>query len=243
MAPAFRRRVTATLAAHYGIAADTLDAPGTTLLPIDPARWDDWLELMPVGTRIGLEVPPPLREQVEAVVAAHPADHLLRAADFVAAWGQEGARVGHMKVYMLDASAFRPFTPDARFTVRALTETDRAAFDEFLARCPADDRVEADIGLDQGSPFGVFDGARLVAGASTYLWLGMVDVGVLTDPAYRRLGLGKAVVSAVGEHVRAQGGILCYRHALSNTGSQGVAEGLRLSLYGTIEAVHPRLKA
>src|SRR5690606_23046395 len=83
------------------------------------------------------------------------------------------------------------------------------------------------------------DGARMVAGASTYRWLGLVDVGVLTDPAYRGQGLGKAVVSAVAQHVAAQGHVVCYRHAVYNTGSQGIAEGLRFSLDATTEGVHP----
>ncbi len=235
----FRQRITALLAAHYGIAPDDRTQPGTTLRPMDPDDWDGWLELIPVGVRVGVEVPPLLRERVEAVVAAHPTDHVLTGADFVAAWGSEGARVGKMKVYMLDAAAFRPFAPDPRYVARALTEADRAAFDAFLARCPEKDRAEADISLDQDWPFGVFDGARMVAGASTYRWLGLVDVGVLTDPAYRGQGLGKAVVSAVAQHVAAQGHVVCYRHAVYNTGSQGIAEGLRFSLYATTEGVHP----
>jgi len=238
MSPEFRRRMEALLAAHYGIAPDALDRPGMTLVPVAPEQWDDWLELIPVGARVGVEVPPALRARVEALVAAHPADRRLSGADFVAAWGAEGARVGHMKVYMLDEATFRPFTPDARYTVRALTGADRAAFGEFLARCAPVDRDEADISLEQQIPLGVFDGALLVAAASTYPWLGLVDVGVLTDPDYRQQGLGKAVVSAVARQVQAQGGVLCYRHALRNTGSQGIAEGLRLSLYATVEAVH-----
>jgi len=100
-----------------------------------------------------------------------------------------------------------------------------------------DDRDEADICLEQQIPFGVFDWGASVAAACTYPWR-LVDVGVLTDPDYRQQGLGKAVVSAVARQVQAQGGVLCYRHALRNTGSQGIAEGLRLSLYATVEAVH-----
>lgn len=234
----FHRRVTAVLAAHYGIPAKALDRPGTTLCPMKPEKWNDWLELIPVGARVGIEVPPVLRERVAALVAAHPADHVLNGADFVVAWGSAGARVGHMKVYMLDETDFRPFAPDAQYLVRALTEADRTAWDEFLARCTPDEQNEADISFDQETPFGVFDGVRLVAGATTYQWLGLADVNVLTDPAYRRNGLGKAAVSAVGKYLCARGDILCYRHALSNTGSQGVAEGLHLSLYGTVEAVN-----
>lgn len=239
MNPEFRRRVTAVLAAHYGIAADDLDRPGTTLCAVDPEAWDDWLELIPVGARVGIEVPPALREAVEAVKAAHPAGHLLSAADFTAAWAAQGARGGHMKVYMLDPEVFAPFVPDARYTVRPLTAADQAAFDAFQARCSPHDLNESDISVAHDIAYGVFDGDRIVAGASTYRWLGLVDVGVLTDPDYRQQGLGKAAVSAVGAHVIAEGDILCYRHALNNLGSQGVAEGIGCSLYAVSEAVAP----
>jgi len=238
MSAEFRRRVSAILAAHYGMSPDETARPGVTLCPVAAERWDDWLELMPVGARVGLEVPPALWERVAAVVAARPADHALTGADFAAAWG-DLVRVGGGKVYMLDEATFRPFVPTARCTVRPLTAADRAAFDAFAARCTPHERAEADVGLEQIAPCGVFDGARLVAAASVCDWLGMADVGVLTDPDYRGQGLGKAVVTAAAAQIHAQGGLLCYRHGLSNLGSQGVAKGLRLSLYATLEAVFP----
>jgi len=239
MTPEFRRRMTAALAAYFGIAPEAVARPGTALRMVEPDEWDDWFELIPVGEQVGITVPPALREQMQALVAAHPTDHRLTGADFVAAWGAEDARIGHQKVYMLDPECFRPFAPPPRYTVRPLTEADRAAFEAFQARCSPDDLTESDIESSQGHPFGVFDGDRIVAGASTYPWLAFIDVGVLGDPGYRQQGLGKAVVSAVGQAVTAQGGVMCYRHALSNTGSQGIAEGLKLSLYAAVEGVAP----
>lgn len=239
MRPDFRRQVTAMLAAYYGIAADKVDQPGTTLYPMAPDDWDDWLELIGVGAQVGIAVPPDLRAAVEEVVAARPAGHVLTGADFAAVWGAEKTRVGQMKLYMLDPVGFELFVPAERYTVRQLTGADRAAFEAFQARCSPDDLNESDISVDHDIAYGAFDGERIVAGASTYGWLGFVDVGVLTDPDYRQQSLGKAVVSAVGAHVIAQGGIMCYRHALSNLGSQGVAEGVGCSLYGIFEGVAP----
>ena len=215
MNPDFRARVTAALAAYYGIPADDLDRPGTTLHPIDPDEWDGLLELVPVGARTAIAVPPGLRAEVRRVLAARPADHPLSGADFKAVWGDGVAR--------------------------ALTPADRAAFEAFHARCSPDDRAESDISLDQNAPYGVFDGDRIVAGASTYLWAGLVDVGVLTDPDARGQGLGKAVVSAVCEHFRRLGdeaAIVCYRHDVHNRGSAGIAVSLGFAEYATFEFVY-----
>ncbi len=66
---------------------------------------------------------------------------------------------------MLDERRFARSQPDARYTVRALTGADRAAFGEFLARCAPDDRDDADICLEQQIPFGVFDWGAFVAAA------------------------------------------------------------------------------
>jgi len=241
MNPEFQTKITNILAAYYGIPAEKIERPGTTLRPIGPEDWDDWLELLPVGAGTGIAVPPHLWDAVAAVHAAHPANHLLNGADFQTAWGEPAARVGHFALYMLDRALFRPFTPDSRYTVRALTAADAAAFAAFQARCSAPDLEESDIGLEQEAPYGVFDGSRMVAGASTYMWDGLVDVGVLTDPDYRRQGLGKTAASAVCAHFvndLAESRIVCYRHGLNNAGSRGIAESLGFSFYATAECVY-----
>ncbi|MBN2304513.1 MAG: GNAT family N-acetyltransferase, partial [Anaerolineae bacterium] len=128
--------------------------------------------------------------------------------------------------------------PDDRYTVRALTPADQVAFDVFQDHCTPDERAESDISIEQAGAFGVLDGDRIVAGASTYLWRGFVDVGVLTDPAYRHQGLGAAVVSAVCAHIIQTGaGIMVYRHVSTNRGSQGVAEKVGFSRFMMVESV------
>jgi RimJ/RimL family protein N-acetyltransferase len=240
MTPEFRAHITHILAAYYSIPADRSAQPGTTLRPVGPDEWDDWLELSPIGAGVGIKVLDEMLDSVTAVRAAHPPHHTLTGADFVAAWGADTTRIGHMLVYMLDGTVFRRFVPDRRYTVRALTQADAAAFAAFQARCSAPDLDESDISIDHEVAYGVFDGSRIVAGASTYMWDGLVDVGVLTDPDYRRQGLGKAAVSAVGAHFVDNPGeprILCYRHGRNNLASQGVARSLGLSFYADFECV------
>jgi RimJ/RimL family protein N-acetyltransferase len=239
--PEFRAQVTRILAVYYGISADRIAQPGTTLRPVGPDEWDDWLELNPIGAGVGIKVLDEMLDSVIAVRAAHPPDHTLTGADFVAAWGADTTRIGHMLVYMLDRAVFRRFVPDRRYTVRALTQADAAAFAAFQARCSEHDLNESDISVDQETPYGVLDGSRIVAGASTFMWDGLVDVGVLTDPDYRGQGLGKAVVSAVCAHIVANADephIMCYRHAPNNLASQGIARSLGFSFYADFECVY-----
>jgi RimJ/RimL family protein N-acetyltransferase len=239
--PEFRAQVTRILAAYHGIPAERIDQPGTTPHAVSRDEWDGWLELAPIGAGVGIKVLDEMLDSVTAVRTAHPDDHTLTGADFVAAWGADTARIGHMLVYMLDPTVFARCVPDPRYTVRALTQADAAAFDAFQARCSADDLNESDISVEHEVAYGVMDGDRIVAGASTFMWDGLVDVGVLTDPDYRGQGLGKAVVSAVCANVVDHPGesrIMCYRHGAKNLASQGVASGLGFSLYADFECVY-----
>ena len=166
MTPEFRAHVTRILAAYYGIPADRTAQPGTTLKPVGPDEWDDWLELNPIGAGVGIKVLDEMLDSVSVVRDAHPAQHTLTGADFIAAWGEDTSRIGHMLVYMLDRAVFKRCVPDPRYTVRALTQADAAAFAAFQARCSAHDLDESDISVDHEVVYGVFDGSRIVAGAS-----------------------------------------------------------------------------
>ena len=229
MKPEFREHVTRILAAYYDIPAAKTAQTGTVLRSIGPDEWDGWLELTPVGA------------SVAAVRAAYPADHTLTGADFVAVWGADAARIGHMLVDMLDRTVFKRFVPDPRYNVRALAAADEAAFAVFQARCSEVDLNESDISIDHEVAYGVFDGSRIVAGARTYMWDGLVDVGVLTDPDYRGQGLGKAVVSAVCAFYvdnAAETRFVCYRHGANHAASRGIAQSLGFSFYANFECVY-----
>ena len=82
--------------------------------------------------------------------------------------------------------------------------------------------VEDEIG------FGCFDGDRLVAVATGFRLTGFMDIGVLADPAYRRRGLSKAVVSALCAWCidRPIMPIAQYRCLTTNTGSDAIARSL-----------------
>ena len=85
MTPEFRAQLTRILAAYYGIPLDRTDQPGTFLHPAGPDEWDGWLVLTPVGMAVGIDVLDAILDSVNAVRAAHPKEHTLTGADFVAA--------------------------------------------------------------------------------------------------------------------------------------------------------------
>ena len=91
--------------------------------------------------------------------------------------------------------------------------------------------------MDHLIAFGCLAGGQLVAAASGYERAGFMDLGVLTHPAYRGQGLGKAVVGAICEWAIARNVIAQYRCNVLNIGSHGVARKLNLRLYFKQESI------
>jgi GNAT superfamily N-acetyltransferase len=152
-----------------------------------------------------------------------------------------GHDVEQMMFYTLVGEHFRPFAPDSRYTVRQLTHDDTEAFAVFQYACSDDDREMGEVGLNDEIVFGVLDGEKIVAVASTYELWGFVDVGVLTHPDYRQQGLGKAAVSAVSEYYlqrKDDERLKLYRHATANQGSGGIARCLNWQLFATVVYVN-----
>lgn len=223
------------LAHHFHIPSEQITQPGTSFYP-NEAR-NDLIVLWSVGERVVVDTAPTQLEEIQALLTKFPPHHRLTAADVKQIW--ESREQDANKMYALDIQTFRPFIPDSRYIVRQLTTQDQAAFEAFLAQCSEADIEEGDVSIDHLSAFGVFDGNRLAAVASAYEWLGLIDIGILTDPAYRGKGLGKAAVSACSLYQHKTGDkAVVYRHDVENLGSQGIAQGLNFTYYGLVEALN-----
>lgn len=210
-------KVQETWAKHFNIPLEQIRQPGLTIRTKDEGEWQYlfYVSDCHVVARVTADVADAFRQ--------HFTDDLLR----------EGE-----KFYYVDPQKFQPVMPEAPFTVRKLSAADQAAFDAFIAACPEDDADTADVSVDHEAAFGVFDGERIVAVASSFEWRGFTDLGVLSDPAYRGRGLGKVVVSAVAAHcLKADDRVVCYRHEDANIGSQKIAQGLGFVFYNVIESV------
>lgn len=237
MTPELANRVQAVVAGHLDIDPGRLADAGTTVVADPEAGIDGWVTLWPAAGHVVAHVPAPLADEVQAVVDDRPRDHRLSLDDLVAAWADRPTEIHRDHVYVLDPATFRPAEVTGEATVRRLDETDRDAFDRFLARCSEEDREEGEVDVADEMAAGVLLGERIAAVASVYTWRGFEDIGVLVDPDLRRRGYAAAAVSHLCQALAAEPVVACYRVDEVNTGSRAVAESLRLAPLGPMELI------
>ena len=226
-------RVHQTWCDYFKLPIEMASKPGTTLSINENRNADSYLILWPVGEHIVLEIAPAVEEDVRKLLASFPAEHRLTLDDFKRAWGD--VETSGMPMYAVDPEEFRPFHVSPPYTLRQLTTDDQPAFDAFLAQCSEEDKDEGDVGIDHMIAFGIFDGERIAAAGSVFIWRGFIDIGILTDPAYRKKGFGKALVSACTAHYLSGDKVVGYRHDALNTGSRGIASGLNFTHYANVD--------
>jgi ribosomal protein S18 acetylase RimI-like enzyme len=97
------------------------------------------------------------------------------------------------------------------------------------------------VAWEQGGPspatataVGVFRGGALAALASYELWGDRIaHIGIITHPAHRGRGLGKAAVCAMSRIALARGLVAQYRTLCANTPSMAIARALGFQRYAT----------
>src|SRR5579883_2520324 len=88
--------------------------------------------------------------------------------------------------------------------------------------------------------FGCFHGPVLVAAGTCRSGdEGVLDIGILTHPAYRGHGYGSAVVGAMTAYGLAGGHVMRYRTLQANVPSLRIACALGYQEYGRTIAVRP----
>jgi GNAT superfamily N-acetyltransferase len=240
MKPELLARVNQTWAEHFQLPLERIAQPGTTLFINKKWTANGPIELWPVGEHIVVELAPERETELQAIIAQFPADHRLTLDDLKRIWGE--VRTERMPLYAIDADLFRPFAVPAPYTLRQLTPDDQQAFDAFQAQCSENEREEGEVAIEHDIAFGIFDGERIVTASSVYVWRGFIDIGILTDPAYRGRGLGKAAVSVCVEHYLPGDILVGYRHDINNLGSKGIAVGLGFTCYGIADGIVPPVK-
>lgn len=233
MTPELMARVNQTWCESFKLPMEIASKSGTTISISEHRNADSFLILWPVGQHIVLEIAPVAERAVQPILDALPADHSVTLDDFKRAWGD--VETEHMPMYAVDPAEFRPFHVSPPYTLRQLTLDDQEAFDAFLAQCSEEDKDEGDVSLDHMIAFGVFDGERIAAAGSVFIWRGFIDIGILTDPAYRKKGFGKALVSACTAHYLPGERVVGYRHDVNNAGSRGIALGLNFTHYANVD--------
>jgi len=228
----FEETIHRNWAAHFGCPVETLHRRGTTLLPLAKYAGNKLVALWYIGEHTFVQLDPAYADQVAAVLVHRPADASLTGDDLQRAWspGAIGTRDMGLVHYLFPPEA-RSCAAPVGFTLRRLAPADADAMASLHRACPPEEVDEGYVEVDHEIATGCFAGDQLVAAASGYERAGFMDLGVLTHPAYRRLGLGKAAVGAICEWSISRGMIAQYRCNANNTGSHGVAKTLNFRLY------------
>jgi RimJ/RimL family protein N-acetyltransferase len=133
----------------------------------------------------------------------------------------------------------------AQADVRRLTDDDRATFAAFASAAPAQDLDDAYVELDHWAVFGAFRDEKLVCAASMYPWerSDLADLGVLTLPEFRGLGLARAVVREMSRYAYTHDLEPQYRCQLDNTASRALAAAAGFTWFANWEVISPQSPA
>jgi GNAT superfamily N-acetyltransferase len=136
----------------------------------------------------------------------------------------------------VDAATFRPV--DGRAT-RSLTGADTPALQRLRAACDAIEWEHSAVKSDHlASVFACFVGGALAAAGILMRGRDRIgSLGIITHPAHRGQGYGRAVVSAMTAYALDTGLIPRYQTLLANAQSVGIARSLGFVAYGATLAV------
>jgi RimJ/RimL family protein N-acetyltransferase len=117
--------------------------------------------------------------------------------------------------------------------VRAVPSPDKISVDALRAECEAEEWEHGGSRASDACLFGAFDGDdRLCSLASYVTWDRLAHVSVVTRPAARGQGFGRAAVALASAHATAAGLIPQYRTLASNAPSMALARRLGFQEYG-----------
>jgi len=234
MTPSSRTRVDRFWAAHLGCAPNDLRR-STTIVVAGPSGYHGVHALRHADACI-LSVPPAWLQRAARAANGRPAGQVFDAGFLRELFGEAVDRkIGPAFLGYADASCFRPADPRGS---RLLLPQDEPALPRLAAAC---DPVEWDhSGIEWGAHpvYGCFDGEELAAAGTLEPWgADLLHVGILTHPARRGQGYGRAVVSAMTASGLEQERVVQYRTLRANAPSVAVAHALGFQEYGATLAV------
>ena len=231
-------RVAAYWAGFLGCPPEQLDTPGTWVGPHADAGLAGYrgIYLLRRGESCVVSVPAPLLAMVRVELADLPATLGFDSARLQRLFGDAIERfVGPAWQGYLRADDFKPV---ARPNVRQLTTADDPALRRLAEACGEQEWQEVGIGRAEQVVFGAFVGDRPVAaGMGEPLAAMLLHIGVITHPASRGQGHGRAVVSAIAAYGLGAGLVPRYQALAANTPSVAIARALGFTHYATTLAV------
>jgi GNAT superfamily N-acetyltransferase len=186
-----------------------------------------------------VSVPPPLGKDTADWLAGVPPAEAFVPAVASAYFGAAVERViGPAYQGYLDGADFCPVDAKA---ARVLTVRDALALRQLAMACDETEWQHSGIGGESQVVFGCFVGEGLVAAGTgeprgDILW----HIGIVTHPAYRSQGYGRAVVSAVTAHGLESGLVPWYQTLQANAPSVTIARSRGFTQYAATIAVRLR---
>lgn len=231
-------RVAAYWASFLGCAPEQLEASGTWVGPHADTGLADYqgAYLLHRGESCVVSVPAPLLATVSAQLAGLPAASSCEKVRLQNLFGDAIERfVGPAWQGYLRADDFRPAM---RQNVRQLTAVDNPALRRLAESCGEEEWESVGIGRAAQVVFGAFIGDTLVAaGMGEPRAATLLHIGVITHPAYRGQGHGRAVVSAISAYGLDADLVPRYQALVANTPSVAIAHALGFSHYAETLAV------
>jgi GNAT superfamily N-acetyltransferase len=234
--PTTVRRIDAAWAAFFGLTPSAFLRPGIQVVAHQKLAGYHGVWFFQHHASLCLSVPPELMGEVQAGVGAYTVEGLFTETGVRALFGPRIERIiGPAYQGYVERPAFRSAPhPD----VRALSGTDQPALRMLADACEVEAWEHAGIAFDEPHVFGCFVDAQVVAAARYRpAWGQTAHIGVVTHPAYRGHGHGRAVVSAATAQGLEAGFIVLYQTLAANAPSVALATGLGYQSYASHLAV------
>jgi len=169
--------------------------------------------------------------EVKCVIEGKENSFRLRSDEVPSSFGKSFRVNRKTSIKYLNPSNYVPFDPPDDFVVRRVNHGDKKAFYDFRSYCTREDLIEGYVELDHVAVFGAFFNSEIVAVSSIIEWNGIADIGIITMPEFRDLGLGKALGSKSSEWGILNNRLVQYRHDVLNYGSLKVSRALGFREY------------
>lgn len=233
----FERTIYQNWTDSLGCAVESTQQPGIQLIPRDRFSGKGLLRFRTIGRHTYLEFDPQLAGIAEQASAARPAGASLRAQDLAAVLGDALAERECCLFHYLYPPDLPACPLPAPYVLRPLTEADAGLMQALHDANPPEEVEAGFVEVDHPMAFGCLADGRLAAAASGFESDGFMDIGVLTHPAFRKRGLGRAVVAALCARSIELGYLPQYRCDANNLASVEVAHSLNFRLYVTEEEI------
>lgn len=225
-------------ASRFQCSASTLKQSGTTLLPDEKYAKQKMIILWHIGKHTFALFDPSYTELLNDIMVRLPVNNSLSGDNIQQVVGVnsiESRDIGLLH-YLFPSDWPNLPTPHS-FTVRELVLSDQEYLAALHSNCTPEEVDDGYVEINHEIVFGCFHEHELVSATSGYRMAGFMDIGVLTHPKFRNLGLGKVVVGALCTWAIAHNIIAQYRCDVHNTGSLNLARSLKFRQYFSSESI------